>query len=203
MPMPDIKVAETVVLRAGEGLYAPTAPIQYIVAANAIFKRSANPYIDATALVQSFDTPLPGLATLFPFVQLRVPRFPQAWLDVALSLSGQYFPNEVLLQIVSTVGKARLTMPEQRQSVALVETIQAPDAAVDVICDIHSHHIMPTEFSPVDDRDEQSLRFYGVLGWSSGVPTMRLRVGVYGAFVNVPLTTLFDGCGPFEDLNHD
>jgi hypothetical protein len=51
----------------------------------------------------------------------------------------------------------------------------------------------------VDNRDEQGARFYAVIGRIYSRPEIRLRLGVYGDFVDLPAAALFEGLGPFTD----
>ena len=66
-----------------------------------------------------------------------------------------------------------------------------------VVAEFHSHGISSAFFSPTDDRDEQGLRIYGVVGrLNDHLPELRLRVGVYGHFAPVEWPQVFDGPDP-------
>jgi hypothetical protein len=56
---------------------------------------------------------------------------------------------------------------------------------------------MAAFFSPTDDRDEGGFRFYAVIGRLLTRPELRLRLGMYGDFWEVPVTALFTDPGPF------
>ena len=52
-------------------------------------------------------------------------------------------------------------------------------------------------FSGTDNKDEQGLRLFGVVGNLSGVLRMKMRLGVYGYFNQVELKDVFEDvpCG--------
>jgi hypothetical protein len=88
-----------------------------------------------------------------------------------------------------------LAIPPQRQSAGsvVVETEPPPDyPASEVLLELHSHHTMTAYFSRTDDADEQGFRLYAVLGTIDQQPSVRLRVGVYGSFWELPITTVFE-----------
>jgi hypothetical protein len=59
--------------------------------------------------------------------------------------------------------------------------------------EVHSHHRMPANFSPDDDRDETGFRLYGVVGrLGSELPEIRMRVGVYGQFWEIPASWVME-----------
>jgi PRTRC genetic system protein A len=76
-----------------------------------------------------------------------------------------------------------------------------------ILCDLHSHGNMPAFFSQTDDADEQAAKLYAVIGKLDTAPEIRLRVGVYGYWMALPITAVFTGDSPFKDLyeekNHD
>ena len=72
------------------------------------------------------------------------------------------------------------------------------DAAV--ICDLHSHGNMSAFWSATDDADEQGSQLYAVIGKLDTEPEIRLRLGVYGYWLPLPVTAVFTANGPFQDL---
>jgi PRTRC genetic system protein A len=93
----------------------------------------------------------------------------------------------------------RIVRPDQEAGAASIRY----DAGGDqdgVICDLHSHHTMHAFFSATDDCDEGGFRFYAVVGQVLARPEIRLRLGMYGDFVSLPMTALFTSAGPFVDL---
>lgn len=69
-----------------------------------------------------------------------------------------------------------------------------------ILCELHSHGNMQAYFSQTDNADEQAAKLYAVVGRLASVPEMRLRVGVYGYWQELPLTAVFTANGPFKDL---
>jgi hypothetical protein len=59
---------------------------------------------------------------------------------------------------------------------------------------------MSAFWSSTDDTDEQGARLYAVIGKLDTTPEIRLRVGVYGYWRLLPVTAVFTGSGPFQDL---
>jgi PRTRC genetic system protein A len=58
--------------------------------------------------------------------------------------------------------------------------------------DIHSHGSMKAFFSFTDDRDEQGLRLYMVVGrLDTLLPEVELRLGVYGYFATLNIDEVF------------
>jgi hypothetical protein len=67
-----------------------------------------------------------------------------------------------------------------------------------VLVELHTHPFCALPALPVpsgtDDADEGGFRLYGVVGDPMAeAPMVRMRVGVYGAFAPVPLTSVFVG----------
>jgi PRTRC genetic system protein A len=72
-----------------------------------------------------------------------------------------------------------------------------------VIIEIHSHHVMPARFSSIDDADETGFRIYGVIGNLHEAPEIRLRVGVYGYFWEIPATWALELPAGLADCNEE
>ena len=143
-----------------------------------------------------------GLPPVYPACNLKHGRLPQ-WIWDAIVWAahvGYMRGREVLLAVTfdPSIGY-RLTVPPQ---VAGPETVvYRPSAAA--VLEVHSHQTHPAIFSATDDRDEQGLRLYGVIGrLGAERPEVSLRVGAYGHFLPVPWETAFDGDrGLFRDVH--
>ncbi len=195
-----IRVAEYHVARDGR-LPSLSTPIQYLLAGNGLFKRAGGPYFEALVPVRAFR--LPDLATLAPGVTLKIPRLPAHWLAMALERAQQACAGglcEAMFQVVGQGRRVSLVAPAQ-QATGCDLRYQAP--AGDVLCDLHSHHVMSPTFSATDDGDEGGLRFYAVIGRIFTRPTIRLRVGVYGQRMALPAVALFAGIGFFADAYYE
>ncbi len=61
------------------------------------------------------------------------------------------------------------------------------------VMDIHSHNVMPAEFSTVDDEDERPTRLYAVMGRLDRVlPDITVRASCGGKFIPVEPADVFD-----------
>lgn len=186
---------------------------QYILAGNGIFIRTETRFFEAVLPVVSCM--VRGLEPLHHSFQLHVPRMPARLLDTILSDARRARQpsggrpdnglNEVLYQFHHHGQTVQVKKPPQQ---ATAVSVLAPGSNdVNILCDLHSHGNMPAFFSQTDDADEQAAKLYAVMGKLDTVPEMRLRVGVYGYWLALPVTAVFTGNGPFKDLheekNHD
>jgi hypothetical protein len=155
-------------------------------------------------------------------VLLSVPKIPASWLTRvlghALKASGSVAkmtlraltalrPIEAMYHFHYLPQQAdgapgcgwQVRIPKQVAKADLVDYWGGNEATVAL--DLHSHHEMPAFFSQdKDDKDELGARFYAVIGRIYSRPEIRLRLGLYGKWVNLPATTLFEGLGPFVDV---
>jgi hypothetical protein len=147
-----------------------------------------------------------GLAQLAPAVRLAggvVPRelLREMWRR-AEEAAGEprrgVPPREILFYLLAgETGGWQLVEPPQMQSGGSVRPLDdGPESAyAQAVIEVHSHHRHPPRFSEWDDRDEQGFRLYGVLGYLGRAdkrPTLRLRVGVYGHFCEIPASLAFE-----------
>ncbi|MBA3532090.1 MAG: Mov34/MPN/PAD-1 family protein, partial [Ardenticatenales bacterium] len=108
---------------------------------------------------------------------------------------GQRRVEHLYRVVMGQDGTRHLIHPRQQGSAVQVST--AGDGGPRVIAELHTHGDMAAYWSPTDDADEVGFRFYGVLGrvgWER--PEMRLRVGIYGYFWEVPIGRLFEVSSP-------
>lgn len=172
----------------------------YLVAANGIFLRANNPYLSALIPVHPFTThPIRGLEPLTPSVTLHHPRLPEALLTATLTDARTHTDAaghliEVLYFFTLRNDTFSVVKPPQAAGVTHVRHEHVPDTPTDsVLLELHTHGTLSAFWSHTDNRDEQGFRFYAVVGHLDREhPTVRLRLGVYGHFWEVPLSTLFD-----------
>jgi PRTRC genetic system protein A len=107
-------------------------------------------------------------------------------------------PRETMYHIRVRDGMTRVTKPPQNGGAG--HLAYATGDPRDIVVDLHSHHGMDAFFSSTDVRDEQGRRIYAVIGKIFTRPQIRVRVGVYGHYLPVRVTEVFDGTGPFHDL---
>lgn len=169
---------------------------EYVVAANGLFIRAEDSRMEACVPVADGFF-LPGLVSVEPYARLKVPPIPAAWLHSILKSARKHLPAEVMYQFGYT-DKWTCSIPQTALAspVSLVFDDQAQ-----AVVDLHSHGTLDAFFSTTDDGDEQGLRFYCVVGKvDTDTPEILCRVGVYGQHMEVPVTTIFDGAGPFVDV---
>jgi PRTRC genetic system protein A len=135
---------------------------------------------------------------------LKLGRLPQWIWDgiVWAAHAGYMVGREVLLAVTFDPNRGyRLIVPPQVASP--ISVIYRPPT--DAVLEIHSHGPHPAVFSTTDDRDEQGLRLYGVVGQlGTEQPSVSLRVGAYGYFLPIAWGSVFDGdLGAFRDAHFD
>jgi PRTRC genetic system protein A len=175
------------------------AMYEYWLAGNGVFVRGKREGLEAMVLVAPAQ--VKGLPELTPYCHLQYPPLPAGALELILDLSRQACSDgrkmrEALFHIEWTGGQWKLHFPDQEASGASVlpkETEQGEGTSyARCIIEVHSHHQMKAFFSGTDNADEQGFRLYGVLGEIFERPTLRLRVGVYGDFMEVPASVAFE-----------
>lgn len=186
-----MNIVNAVIAHAGEALPPIKAlGYEYVVAANGLFIRAEDSRMEACALVQAFDKPLFGLAEVKPCARLKLPRLPAILLEGAFGIALDNLPREVMVQFVRDDGW-RLCTPSQEQTRISVTYCDTPGT----VLDLHSHGYMHPFWSNTDNTDEKGLRFYAVIGDLSHAPFMPhicLRAGVYGHYVDVKLSAIFE-----------
>ena len=171
---------------------------EYIFAGNGVFKRAARK--EMSAMIPVGDCTIRGLALVEPELSFQYDRVPesiiQQILDAARDAARQEL--EILFHLSLVDGNWRLDVPPQIQRYASVAPIEkgAGSSYERAIIEIHSHHRMPAEFSPDDDRDEAGFRIYGVIGnlnpRSAHWPKINFRVGVYGDWRPLPADRIIE-----------
>lgn len=177
---------------------------QYILAGNGVFIRSNGRFF--SALIPVKRCTIRGLAPLKSQFHLHVPRLPSTLLQSVLtgakrccSPRNKRILHEALYHFHHLGHTVRVKKRPQQATVTTVQT--EGDGGTDVICDLHSHGRMPPFWSDTDNRDELGARLYAVIGRvDSDQPEIKLRVGVYGHWLPLPVTAVFSNCTPFTDL---
>ena len=174
-------------LHKEEGLSGePGLYYDYIIAENGLFIRAQNPLIKATACISSVE--IRGLPPLEEQIELVNGKIPGRLYDLSLAILMANSEMEQYLAITWENGY-RLTAPFQERSEASVKYHTLPS----LIMDIHSHGYFEAFFSGTDNKDEQGLRFYMVVGrLDTLLPEVELRLGAYGYFVPLGIEDVFD-----------
>jgi PRTRC genetic system protein A len=174
----------------------------YLLAGDGVYLVASNDALEVRVPIAGCS--VRGLPPVYPACNLKHGRLPQRIWDAIVWAAqvGYMRGHEVLVAVTfdPNVGH-RLTVPPQ---------IAGPDRVVyrpptSAVLELHSHGPHPAVFSSTDDRDEQGLRLYGVIGrLVAERPEVALRVGAYGHFLPVLWETAFDGDrGLFRDIHFE
>lgn len=192
-----IQLADYHVTRNGETLKpSPGKLYCYTFAGNGTFIRASRAEFDACALVSRGD--VRGLPAVTPFTHFNLPRVPEritrACFNRARSVCvGTARPREVLFYLIFEDAVWRMVEPEQVADAAGVRPADpSNDDCARAVIELHSHHEMAAFWSGQDDSDESGFKLYAVMGRIFSAPTLRVRAGVYGYFVEVPAHDVFE-----------
>ncbi len=158
----------------------------YIIGANGVFIEAESPLMSARIAVADCD--IRGLAPVERKLSLTYGSIPQRFFDLALDLFLSDITSEHYVAVIGDAGY-RFYVPVQEKNSGGV-TYEVGDA---VVIEMHSHGKMGAWFSGTDNKDETGLKLYGVVGNLNATPIVRLRVGVYGYFEELPWKEVFDG----------
>lgn len=199
------------IARAGQPLPPLDAGIDWILAANGLFKRAANSALAACIQVRSWNFLIPGLARLLPSIAWKhyPQRLPSQWLDMLLQEarkaceqeSSITIPLEKQWFVIWRDGKIRLIAPHDQVTTPTQVRYAMPSEPI--LLDVHSHHTMRAYFSATDDRDDDGLSISMVVGRIFDRPEAVARVNVFGHRQLIPLSLLFNqGPSPFKERQH-
>lgn len=192
---------------SGDLLPARPVSYDYILAGNGLFKRAANDHLEAMILIQSFRIPILHFSevyihptSLFPGHLLGAIHEDAAFY-AERNQERMYFLHIDPEEEKHGRTRAWVSMPAQENQTQKVDYRPPTHSAQTIVCDLHSHHTMRAFFSGTDNADERGFGFYAVVGsLLQSRPELRLRLGMYGDFVDVPADTLFEGgLGLFVD----
>lgn len=176
-------------------------PRGYVLAGNGIFAWAKREGLEVLIPIASCQ--ITGLYPVEPFVRLAYPPV-DAWLvsemlryaRAARTSDGVY--QEILFYVQrDTKHGWHLFRPEQRQDVYQVRAVLGESdqqTYANTLLEVHSHHQMPAFFSGTDDREEQGFRIYTVIGRINATDEaaeIRVRVGLFGHFWEVPASLIF------------
>ena len=163
----------------------------YVLGSGGVYVQSESAHL--TARVPVAPCEVRGLAPVAEKVALSHGPIPARLFELGLRWF-QDDPDTERLFAVRWDGRAyRLVVPPQVGTA----TSLAYRPPAGVVAEFHSHGSSRAFFSATDDRDEQGLRIYGVVGrLDAPLPELSLRVGVYGHFAPVDWPQVFDGPHP-------
>lgn len=190
---------------------------EYILASNGVFLHARRTGLEVMLQVAAPWSPalcVRGLQPAQAVIECDYPKVPLNLTRRMLELSreardGDGHTVEKLFHLVwlETESRWLLVVPEQEQTATSVKPVgqsTGPGSSYDrAFIEVHSHHNMSAFFSGTDDKDEQGFRIYGVFGTIFNRPIMRLRIGVYGQFWEVPANDFFDLGEEIQDAYFD
>jgi len=202
-------------LEGERGLY-----YDYVLASNGLFIEAEGKLVAARIPVALSE--VRGLAPLEPKVVMRYGRVPRHFFELALNTMLTTPDKERYVAVTWNEGY-HISVPEQAAAIMVGETFMdeghGSEAGVSylnpdsVLLDMHTHPKMRAGFSFTDNRDETGLKLYAVVGHvgsyrevtndmdderamvqlQSNCSAIRLRVGVYGYFYQIPWADVFEG----------
>lgn len=173
----------------------------YILQGNGLWERRINKLGTFTTQLHNFK--IPGLNENYKEDwELNVPLIPASILVQIVSFFrkiNRTYDSEVFVQVFYDFNEKayKAHVPSQVVSGASVNYRNDNDFQNDpnmlLVFEVHSHNTMGAFFSGIDDRDEKSDRFYGVIGkLNNYYPEMLIRLSVGGKRMSVDVDEIFD-----------
>lgn len=172
----------------GETLPVDGKAYNYIFAGDGVWVWAMNEHINAAVKVA--DCKIRGLKPgNFKFI-LDHGRIPQRFWDLALSVMLASPEVERYVGIAWDDKGYRLYMPDQESGETKVKYLVGEN----IVVEMHSHPDFGPGPSGTDDKDEQGLKIYGIIGeLNEDKPAVYLRLGVYGYWQPVKWSDVFEG----------
>jgi hypothetical protein len=183
-----------------------TAPLyEIVIASNGVFKRARRREMQAVVELSAFAVKIPELATGEARVELieNIPAriFAEILAHTQSETDAANF-TENLYAVCRDNEAGNYFWKEVSRSRSFGSTIARDDdpAYKAAVLEIHTHPPGCREFSNQDDCDERGkFRLFGILvDIHSDNPAMRLRVGIYDSFWEIPIEFITDA--PLENL---
>jgi PRTRC genetic system protein A len=157
----------------------------YILAGNGLLIQAQCPLLVARVNIAAVG--VRGLAPVGEKVELTHGRIPMRLYNLAVSIMAADRERERYLA-VTWEGEYRLREPWQDRGGGHVTYEVLPNT----VLDIHSHGIGHAFSSETDNRDEQGLKLYAVVGRvDTLLPEVEIRIGIYGYFAPVQFEEVF------------
>lgn len=177
-----------------------TAPLyEIVIARNGVFKRARRREMTAAVELSMFAVEIPELAIGEARVELarKIPAniFAEILAHSRSSTDAANF-TENLYAVCQNDNNGNYFWKEISSNRSFGSTIARDNDAAyqNALLEIHTHPPGCRDFSGQDDRDESGkFRLFGILvDVHSQTPAVRLRVGVYDSFWEIPLETITD-----------
>lgn len=173
----------------------------YVWAGNGVFIEGRRDHLHVRFQLSS--TRVRGLDGITEVFEFKLPRVPVQILQQIWTMArAQAIGNLEELYHLRWTGEAwELVRPKQSQTSATCRPLEdGPESShARAVIEVHSHHEMQPRFSRQDDTDETGFRLYGVIGKVLSDPHIRLRVGLYGHFWEIPAGWVFELPGGLQD----
>jgi PRTRC genetic system protein A len=178
---------------------------EYLFAGNGVFIRAIRPGLEAIAPVEIYQNPIRGLPSIAPQLSFNYPQIPKyilltIWEHSRSARDGDRELMETLFYLNYEGECWRLRLPKQFQAKYSCRPKQLyQEASVE----LHSHGNMDAFFSSTDDKEENGFRIYSVIGkLDSNYPEIKVRIGLFGYFWNIPADYIFELPYFFTDTNN-
>lgn len=158
----------------------------YILGSNGLFIETENKNISVCIPVANCE--VRGLSPVDTRVSLTFGSIPQHFFDLAMETFLSDPLNEYYVAISAAAGYHFHVPVQSREEDKVVYEV-----VPDILMEIHSHGPNKAFFSSKDNSDERGLKLYAVVGNVNTEPVVRLRVGVYGYFMDLTWKDVFDG----------
>lgn len=191
-------------------LFAPDQPVtaplyEIVIAQNGVFKRARRTEMSAAVELSSFAVKIPELAAGAGFVELteKIPAqiFDEILVHARNSTDAANF-TENLYAVCWDASIGCYFWREISGVRSFGSTLARDDdpAYQSAVLEIHTHPPGCQNFSSQDDRDESGkFRLFGILvDIHAAKPMMRLRVGIYDSFWEIPVEAISDA--PLESI---
>lgn len=173
------------------------ALFDYVLASDGVYIHAVRPELEVCFKIESFS--FRGVEQVTPLFDFRLPRIPESfvasmirdanvWAEQGLETLFHLCWSDLAPMDDGWVGYE----PEQHRSAGSCKPVADGGSHERAIVEIHSHHSMWAKFSETDDKDETGFRLYAVIGGLPDAPEIRVRVGVYGYFWEIPAKFVMD-----------
>jgi hypothetical protein len=177
---------------------APTLPPfgawmrEYWLAGNGVFVRAERSGLSASIPIANCT--IPGLPPLTPYLLLPYPLVPANIVSAILSAAQAVGKKEILFYLSYVEDSWQLDIPSQLTTSGSVKPLAGSSKSYEsALIEVHSHHSMTAQFSPVDNQEESGkFRLFAVLGEIFTCPTINVRVGIYSHFWQIPANWVFE-----------
>ena len=167
----------------------------YVLGSGGVYVQSQNANLAARVLVAPGS--VRGLAPVNEKLELLHGPIPGYLFELGLSWFQETPGTERFFAVRWDGSSYRVVVPEQTGTASSLTYTPPPG----VVAEFHSHGTGRAFFSKTDDKDEQGLRIYGVVGrLDTPLPELSLRVGVYGHFAPLCWSQVFGGLAPDVEL---